>query len=121
MSNKLRDQINLLTDTQKGDALEYFLSDNRFNRAVAVLEKTTDDFIFHLENNNIVESLRNKDDKSFDRAKGMMKDLLSFVQELEDAKMSALNIEQSKDFTKKAHGNSVMAVIKEAREKAQQR
>lgn len=115
MSNLRRD-IDRLTNEQKGDALEYYLSDNRINRATKVLEKTIDDIILHLEENNIVEKLHDKDDKSFDRGKILLKDLLDLVKDLEETKMSALNVEKTKSFTKQSSSNGILAMIREQRE-----
>lgn len=117
--SELERKIERLTSEQKSEALLYYLSDSRFRRAVGVLEKTIDDVINHLENNNIVENLSDKDDKSFDRGKVLIKDLLDLVKDLEEAKMSPLNVEQSKEFIKKASGNSIMTIIKEQRAKTQ--
>jgi hypothetical protein len=83
-----------------------------------VLEKSIDDIIEHLQNNNIVEKLNDKDDKSFDRGKILLKDLLDLVKDLEEAKMSPLNVEQSKDLKKKATGNSILSIIKQQRGEA---
>jgi len=112
--SELRQKIDKLSTEQKSDALEYYLSDNRLNKAIKVLEKTIDDIIEHLENNNIVDNLSDKDDKSFDRGKVLLKDLLDLVKDLETAKASPLNVEQRKELRKRASGNSIMSLIESA-------
>lgn len=114
--SELRKKIDRLSDEQKGDALEYYLSDNRINRSVTVLEKTIDDFINRLEDTDITSNIDDAKDKTFDRASKLIKELLEFAQKLEETKMSALNVEKAKDFTKKAASNGVLAMIREQRE-----
>jgi hypothetical protein len=116
--SELERKIEKLTSDQKSEALLFYLSDSRFKKAIGVLEKTIDDIIEHLENNNIVQNLEDAKDKSFDRGKILIKDLLDLVKDLEAAKMSPLNVEQSRDFVKKASGNSIMSIINEQRGKA---
>jgi septum formation inhibitor MinC len=116
--SELENKIQRLNDSQKTEALLFYLSDSRFRRALQVLEKSIDDIIEHLQNNNIVEKLNDKDDKSFDRGKILLKDLLDLVKDLEEAKMSPLNVEQSKDLKKKATGNSILSIIKQQRGEA---
>ncbi len=113
--SELEKKINKLTDAQKAEALLFYLSDSRFNRAVKALEKSIDDIIDHLDSNNIVDRLHDKEDKSFDRGKILLKDLLDLVKDLEEAKLSPLNVEQSKDLKKKATGNSILSIIKDQR------
>lgn len=116
--SELEKKISKLSDQQKADALLFYLSDSRFNRAIKVLEKSIDDIIEHLEENNIVQNLHHKDDKSFDRGKILLKDLLDLVKDLEDAKISPLNVDQSKELKKKASGNSIISIINQQRGEA---
>ena len=113
--SELESKIEKLSPSQKTDALLFYLSDSRFKKAINVLEKTIDDIINHLENNNIVMNLDDAKDKSFDRGKILIKDLLDLVKDLEEAKMSPLNVEQAKGFTKKASGNSIISIINQQR------
>lgn len=117
--SELRTRIDRLSDSQKGDALEYYLSDSRYNRAVKVLEKTIDDLMTKLEGTNIAENLDDGKDKTFDRFHKIMDNLLDFTMKLEESKMSALNVEKARDFTKKSASNGILAMIKEQREKDQ--
>ena len=111
--SELEEKINKLSPSQKADAILYYLSDNRYNRAVAVLEKTIDDFIDYLEDTNIVDELHDGKDKTFDRGKVIVKDLLELTETLEKAKMSPLNVKVDTTVKSTSKPNSIMNIMQE--------